>query len=72
VPTTSVIALAAAAPAAQDWRYRDRDRRHWNRDRRHWDRGRHRGWDRGRYHRGNRYCRTEWRHHRRVQVCYRR
>ena len=66
---TSLIAVTAAAPAAQDWRYRDRDR---------WDRGRHRGWDRGRhygrsrYYRGHRYCRTEWRHHRRVTVCYRR
>lgn len=74
-PATSVITLAAAAPAAQDWRYRDRYDRHDRYDR--YDRGRHYGWDNGgRYgrdrYRSHRFCRTEWRHHHRVTVCYRR
>lgn len=74
VSATSVMALAAAAPAAQDWRYRDGYR---DRDRRHWDRGRHRGWDRGRgydrrYHQSRRVCWGEWRRGHRVTVCRRR
>ena len=38
------------------------------------DQGRHYGWDRGRHHGWNRHgrdCRTTWRYHRRVTVCYR-
>ncbi|MBX3564902.1 MAG: hypothetical protein KF730_10040 [Sphingomonas sp.] len=46
----------------------------WDRHNRY-DRGRHHGWDRRHYNRrhyNRRVCRTEWRHHRRVTVCYRR
>ncbi|HEX8300195.1 hypothetical protein [Sphingomonas sp.] len=76
-PSASILTVSAAATVQ---RYRQDDRR--------WDRGRHRGWDRGRsnrrnYNRGRYYnngrhynrgrvCRTQWRHHRRVTVCYRR
>ncbi|RYE02786.1 MAG: hypothetical protein EOP61_07250 [Sphingomonadales bacterium] len=61
--STLTVSLAASA---QRWGHRDERR---------YDRGHRRGWDRGRYNRrhyGRRVCRTEWRHHRRVQVCYRR
>lgn len=78
----AIATLTAAAPAdAQRGRdgYRgdryeqryDRHDRHWNRDR-DW-RG-DRRWNSRRYYRSNRYhrgCRTFWRHHRRVTVCYR-
>jgi hypothetical protein len=61
--STLTVSLAASA---QRWGHRD-DRRY--------NRGHHRGWDRGRHgrrHYGRLVCRTKWRHHRPVRVCYRR
>ncbi|MDO7842822.1 hypothetical protein [Sphingomonas immobilis] len=51
-----------------DRRYDRYDRRDWRDGRRGYygyDRGRRYGWG------NNRRCHTEWRHHRRVTVCYR-
>lgn len=68
--TVAAVTMSTSA-SAQDWRH-DRG------DHRGWDRGHHRGWDRGygwnRHHgwdRHHRVCRTEWRHHHRITVCYR-
>lgn len=65
--TVAAVTMSTSA-SAQDWRHnRGNDRHHG------WDRGNHRGWDNGRHHGWNnhRVCRTEWRHHHRVRVCYR-
>lgn len=60
----------STAASAQD--YRGDGPRY---DHRYDDRGDRRDWrDRGHYYGGDRHrprCHTEWRHHRRVTVCYR-
>lgn len=82
-PAASAAPIAAPAGAstlavsfdAGAQRWGDRDGRRWDRGHRRYDRGHRRGWDRGRYNRrhyGRRVCRTEWRHGRRAQVCFRR
>lgn len=68
--STLTVSVAASAQ-----RWGEDGRRYDRRDQRRYDRGHHRGWDRGRdnrRHYGRRICRTEWRHHRRATVCYRR
>ena len=71
------LGVTSTAASAQDYRgdrgydHRD-DRRYDHRDDRRYDRrdyrdhGRHYGWNNH-----QRRCHTEWRHHRRVTVCYR-
>ena len=74
--TVAAVTMSTSADA-QNWRnrgsgYDQRYDRHDRHDR--WDRGHHRGWDNGRHYGWNRHqrdCRTFWRHHRRVTVCYR-
>lgn len=70
--TVAAVTMSTGA-SAQDYRHGGYDRG--DRGDRHdrWDRGHHRGWDNGRHHGWNnhRVCRTEWRHHHRVRVCYR-
>lgn len=69
----AAVTMSTSANAQDYGRHRG-----WDNHDRGYDRGDHRGWDRGRHHgwnnrwnRHHRVCRTEWRHHRRVTVCYR-
>lgn len=59
VATLGLGATAASAQHRDDRRYDHRDDRRYGRH----DNGNHRGWNK------HRRCHTEWRHHRRVQVC---
>lgn len=63
VVATLGLGTAASAQGRHDDRRSDqRDRRDDHRYDRH-DNGRHNGWNK------HRRCHTEWRHHRRVQIC---
>lgn len=69
------VSSAASAQDHRDDRYEQRGDRGRDRHDHRGDDRRHYGWERGDRHGWNgprgRHCRTEWRHHRRVTVCYR-
>ena len=70
--SASTLTMSVSA-SAQRWGHRDD--RGYGRDNRRFDRGHRRGWERSRHsrrHYGRQVCRTQWRHHRPVRVCYRR